>query len=476
MDKIIGMGVKHFPFTSEQIKLYSSSDNVSLIDGDIILFSPKFFNYPRYNQQNFDGQQLLTKDQSAFFQDELQYWQIEMEIAIKKKKTIFVFCEKPKRFYFHSNSFLYPDFFIGSLLLLDLPCLKKYCLISGTEIKYHNKNTILKPLWEDFQKYFWHKIAFQKKYFSEDVYFVPKNFNPKNEDSEVFGGIVTTPSGGFVVVLPAINFKHPDLIKKRQHSETGTQNIIYNKKKLLDLSSQLLKHIVQIDYKLKSYHRLTAPPTWFSYDKFKINTTSEIEKNINNLQIKIQKLNQNKSHLEKLLEKERRLHKLLFENGNHLKEAIINCLELMGFNINSHYDKYLQFDIICKSKEGICLGEIESNDNKAIKLDKIDQLIEMIKEYIENRKTKIPLKGVLFGNGYRLEDPIKRQNQFTDECIQIAKQNNIALICTTDLFYISQHFKNHLDVTFATKCRQIILSTKGLVSFKSLSKQNLHQK
>ena len=49
--KIIGLGVQHFPFRDEQISLYSSSDNVSLIDGDMILFSPKFFDYPDYNQK-----------------------------------------------------------------------------------------------------------------------------------------------------------------------------------------------------------------------------------------------------------------------------------------------------------------------------------------------------------------------------------------------------------------------------------------
>ena len=66
------------------------------------------------------------------------------------------------------------------------------------------------------------------------------------------------------------------------------------------------------------------------------------------------------------------------------------------------------------------------------------------------------------------QEPTKRPNQFTNECIQAAKQKNIALICTTDLFYITQHLKTHLDITFKTKCRQIILSTKGLVSFNSL--------
>ena len=470
-EKIIGLGVKHFPFTNEQISLYSSSDHVSLIDGDIILFTPKFFSYPHYNQKKFDGEQLLTKDQSILFKDEFQYWQIEMELAMRKRKTIFVFCEQPKRFYFHSESVLSPDFFIGSLLLLDIPYLKKYRLVSGKEIQYHNKNNILKPLWEDFQKYFCHKIAFQKNHFSEDVYFVPKNFNPKNEESEVFGGVITTSSGGFVVALPTIDFQHFDFIKKQQYLKTGIQNV-YDEKKLLTLSSQLLYHLIQIDYTLKSYYSLTPPPKWSLYDNFKINTASRIEKDINNLQTRIQKLSQNKIHLEQCLEKERILHRLLFENGKPLEEAVINSLKLIGFKNISYYDKQSQFDIICKSKEGICLGEIESEDHKAIDINAISQLTKRLKEHTKNEKVKTPLKGVIFGNGYRLTEPINRLNQFTNECIQMAKQNNIALICTTDLFYMSQHLKNCSDVSLATKCRQTILSTKGLTSFNPLFKQD----
>ena len=344
------------------------------------------------------------------------------------------------------------------------------------EIKYHNKNTILRPLWESFQKYFCHKIAFQKKYFSEDVYFVSKNFNPKNEESEIFGGIINTPSNGFIVVLPAINFEHPDLTKKNPNLKTDVQNI-YDEENLLDLSSQLIQHIVQIDYTLRSYHSLTPAPTWFSHDKFKISTASKIEQDIKTLQTKIQKFDQNKTHLEKRLEKERIHHRLLFENGKPLKEAVTTCLKLIGFGgTAAYYDKQPQFDVMCKSKEGICLGEVEGKDNKAIDVDKVSQLIKTLKEYIENENIKMPSKGVLFGNGYRLEEPTKRQSQFTNECIKTAKQQNIALICTTDLFYISQHLKNHLDVAFATKCRQLILSTKGLVSFNSLLKQGSPQK
>ena len=463
--KIIGMGTKHFlPFQDEQINFYSSSDDSSLIDGDLILFSPKFFDYPCYNNKKFDGEQLLTKDQSELFQEEFQYWQIEIDNAIKEKKTVFVFCEQPKRFYFYSESFVYPDFFIGSLLLFDLSCLKKYRLVSGKKIEYRNKNTLLKPLWEDFKKYFCYEIAFQKKDFSEDVYFVPKNFNPKKEDSDVFGGVIKTPFGGFVVVLPAINFKHPDL-----RLEVSTQNV-YNNEKAFKFSNQLIQHIIQIDLALKSYHNPTPPPLWSSNDKFKIDAVSKIEQDIDKVETKIQNLDQNKTDLEKHLEQAKMPHRLLFESCKMLEEAVTACLKLMDFDTNSYRNQELEFDVMCKSKEGICLGEVEGKDNKAVDTNKLSRLIRNLKEYIKIGNEKNYVKGVLFGNGYRFEEPIKRPNQFTDKCIEIAKQQNIALICTTDLFYISQYLEKYPNANFATKCREAILSTKGIVSFDPIFK------
>ena len=463
--KIIGMGTKHLlPFQDEYIDFYSSSDDASLIDGDLIVFSPKFFDYPCYNQKEFDGEQLLTKEQSQLFQDEFQYWQIEIDNAIKEKKTIFIFCEQPKRFYFYSESLVYPDFFVGSLLLFDLSCLKRYHLVSGQEIKYRNKNILLRPLWEDLKKYFCYKIAFQKKDFSEDVYFVPKNFDPKKEDSDVFGGIIKTPSGGFVVVLPAINLEHPDL-----KLGIRTQNV-YNNEKVFKFSNQLIQHIIQIDLALKSYHNPTPPPLWFNNNKFKISAISKIEQNINETETKIQKLNQKKINLEKRLEQAKTPHKLLFESGKMLEKAIAACLKLIGFNTHSYRNREPEFDVMCKSKEGICLGEVEAKDNKAVGTNKISLLIRNLNEYIKKGNKENQVKGVLFGNGYRFEEPTNRPNQFTDECIKTAKQHNIALVCTTDLFYISQYLGKYPTANFATKCREAILSAKGIVVFDPIFK------
>ena len=461
------MGVRHFPFKHGQVRFYSSNDKRSLMDGDVILFSPKFFNYPR--QQTNKGKQLLTQHQSMTFRDEIRYWESEFQQAMLEKKTIFIFCEQPPEFYYYhgpkfdqwGNEYELDEinFFEPFSRFLSL---RNSRITSGREIRYSNKKTTLKTLWDDFKKYFYYEIAFSN--FPGDVSFVPKNFDPKKETSEVFGGIIKTPSGGFLVVLPAINFRHSDLSECESYEEKRYQ-----------LSNQLIQHIIQIDQTLKSSYVLTPPPNWFSHDKFKIDTVSQIEQNIGKIDNKMKKLNQDKANQEKKLEKAKMPYRLLFETGKPLEEAVIDCLRLMGFEADSYQDEESEFDVFFKSKQRCGLGEVEGK-NKAVDVSKISQLIRNLGEYIGKNNTENIVKGVLFGNAYRLKEPSERSKQFTNKCITTAHQQNIALVCTSDLFYISQYLKKHpSDTTFATKCREMILSSKGIVSFDSILKPINHQ-
>ena len=245
MDKqIIGMGIEHFPFQRGQVNLYSSSDRKSLMDGDVILFSPKIFSYSFHDEHK--GKPLLTQGQSRIFRNEIRYWKSEFQPAMLEKKTIFIFCEQPPEFYYYESEFDESgnEHELNEICFFDpfskLLFLRNSRITSGQEIRYFNKKTILKPLWDDFKKYFNYKIAFT--YFPGDVHFVPKNFDSKRK-SEVFGGIIKTSSGGFLVVLPALNFQHPDLVEYKSYSPSpfvGGETYKTNKKEAYQLSNQLI--------------------------------------------------------------------------------------------------------------------------------------------------------------------------------------------------------------------------------------------
>lgn len=465
-NKIIGMGINHFPFKPKEISLYSSlKDRSSLMDGDIILLSPYFFNSPDYYQKNkYELLNILQKD--------ISHWNVEISKALKEKKTFFIFCEGLLKLHLCIIDILIN----GSQQLIELEIADNFFsdfknlffksrLTSGRAIKYFNQKDILKPLWSDFQKYFHYKMIFQKRFFNrkENIYFVSKNFNSKDQNVEVFGGIIKTSFEGSIVILPAIDFNHADF------KITDQFGCLAYTQKAFDYSKRLIQHIVQIDHKLKSESSLTPEPSWLNNNQFKINTIFNIEQKIIQINNKVQKLNRDKIDLENKLVQVKIPQRLLFETGKPLEDAVIKCLNFMGFIAEPYRDEESEFDVLIQLNEDVFLGEIEGKD-KAINVQKISQLMRNIGEYINKENTKACPKGILFGNGYRLEEPNSRKDQFTEKCIQVAQQHDIALVPTSDLFAISQHLQKKPDD--AIQFTELIASAKGLVSFNPIFQRN----
>jgi hypothetical protein len=155
---------------------------------------------------------------------------------------------------------------------------------------------------------------------------------------------------------------------------------------------------------------------------------------------------------------------LLYEKGKILENAILEALRLLGFAANPYKDATSEFDVIFESTEGRLLGEAEGKDTKAINVDKLRQLAMNIHEDLQREEVSSPAKGVLFGNGYRLTEPSKRDVQFTEKCIVAAQSSSTALVTTTDLFKAVQYLSGNADVEYAKRCRKAILNAAGLAA------------
>lgn len=141
---------------------------------------------------------------------------------------------------------------------------------------------------------------------------------------------------------------------------------------------------------------------------------------------------------------------------------------MIGFSAERYQDSDSEFDSVFKSDEGLFLGEAEGKDTKAIDVTKIRQLTTNIQEYYD-KFDEFP-KGILFGNAFRFTNPNERGEFFTTKCLTMAKQFNITLIQTTDLFKITQHLKENDDDLFKKLCRlKILETTNTVVKFPEIS-------
>lgn len=115
------------------------------------------------------------------------------------------------------------------------------------------------------------------------------------------------------------------------------------------------------------------------------------------------------------------------------------------------------------------LGEAEGKNDKAINIDKLDQLNRNVQEEFAKRSDTKYSKGVLFGNAFRLTPLNERGEYFTDKCAAGFARLGFTLVRTPDLFQVAKYLKENRDPEFARKCRAEILNTHGKeVSFPSL--------
>jgi hypothetical protein len=162
--------------------------------------------------------------------------------------------------------------------------------------------------------------------------------------------------------------------------------------------------------------------------------------------------------------KAQQLKGLLFEKGRALEEAILIALKILGFHAENLKKDDSEFDAIMLDPSGARLiGEAEGKDDKAINVDKLDQLDRNLREDF-SRQDEAAAKfatGVLFGNAYRLTPPEAREVSFTAKCMLAAKRSHISLVRTTDLFNIAEYLENFPSPEFATECRRAIREADG---------------
>ena len=146
-----------------------------------------------------------------------------------------------------------------------------------------------------------------------------------------------------------------------------------------------------------------------------------------------------------------------------LEHAIIEALKLLGFKAQAFQEGDSEFDVVFECPEGRLLGEAEGKDTKAVNVDKLRQLMMNIQEDLQREEVNSPAKGVLFGNGYRLQPPHSREAQFTPKCVTSSKSMNTALVATSDLYRSVHYLANSADPDYSKLCRECLLTGVGLV-------------
>lgn len=261
------------------------------------------------------------------------------------------------------------------------------------------------------------------------------------------------------------------LLKKQQRKKptsksTASAEKSYRSGAEAAVVGQYLAALVALDKAARSATDYTPPPAWSEESRYTLQREVELHAQIADNVAGVQKLQERRRLLNETLENAQQLRWLLYEKGKPLESAILAALRILGFKAENLQESDSEFDAVMLDPSGTRLiGEAEGKDDKAISVDKLDQLDRNLREDFTRQDDANAgyAKGVLFGNAYRLSAPEDRAEFFTTKCLLAAKRSRISLVRTTDLFEIAHYLDDSPDEDFAATCRRAIIENDGKV-------------
>ncbi len=261
---------------------------------------------------------------------------------------------------------------------------------------------------------------------------------------------------GHLVLLPRVNYSKEEFTEWKAYNEGNRK---FWTEEAVGFGNCLVQVLSDIDDALRN--EASPPPAWI--DEYKSKSETELTEEINSASEGIEKLQKKKDELSDELQEEKKLKNLLFETGKPLENAVVEALEILGYEVEDYRDGDLQIDQVILAPDGTrYIGETKGK-NGAVNIDAFRQLSTNIQEDFRREDITNHAVGILFGNGFRNTRPDERKEQFTNKCIRNAEETKTVLVRTSDLFEVAGYIRESEDKEFAEKCRKAILKNRGKI-------------
>lgn len=432
---------------------------VSLLDWDIILFKPDIFELIFSHTKTYQGKPSLSESTSFRLREKTEHWRREILDAFNAGKTVIVFLSKLEEVFVDTGQRSYSGTGRNRQTTVHVEPYTNYSSLpltfdlvnsEGSSIVLSKHADMISSYWKNFAQDSSYKVLIDGK--------IGRPLLITKSASKPVGSIIQSKDhSGAIILLP-----HLDLDSEDFYEETDDGELLWTKKGKA-FGDKLLKDILEIDKVLKQSSRISPVPDWAQSPEFDLPKEKKLNTQLLKIEKDIQRLLDKKEKAKSEIKDASLLKRLLYEKGKPLEKAIIEALTILGFKAEPYKDSDSEFDVIFESKEGRLLGEAEGKDSKAINIDKLRQLEMNIHEDFERDGVEEIAKGVLLGNANRLQPIAERGEYFTEKCLTAAKRNKTALICTPDLFAVSQYLSGTADKTFQKECRRAIFEANGSI-------------
>jgi len=438
----------------EQFDFATFRSKKSLLDSEIIVFWPSLAEFQA--DTTLQGKLAFYDHESFKLVEDINHWNSQLQRALRDGKTIFYYLAEPESIFVDSGDREYSGTGRNQKTTRLMKPANSYHVLpvdlepvvaSGTAIKPTKDLAVLAAYW---------KLCSQ--YSSYEAYLpsgkLPNPALTVGQKNDSVSGVLRFGSG-HIVFLPPLELPKDFTVHKKGQEYWSSEAVTFG--------NRLAAHLVEVHKALKGDKEKTVPPEWATPEKYPLAKERELRISIDAVNTELKLAQARLAKLEEEKGQSGILRYLLYEKGKPLEIAILEVLRLFGYSAERFNEGGSEFDAIFVAAEGRFLGEAEGKDNKAINIDKLSQLERNIHEDFSREEVTEYANGVLFGNGYRLLAPEKRQELFTDKCMTGAKRAGVSLIGTPDLFEPARYLVENDDKLYAERCRKAILDGKGTV-------------
>lgn len=434
------------------------NNKLSLDESDIVIIKP-FENYLNI-ESRYQGKDSYGDSGSKTIKEDSEYWKNEILSFIKSGRNVFVIVNSFYDFFLQTGRFEISGTGTRARRTNYVEPYDNYKFIEKIKLRNTHGSSfkVIDNSMNELVKTFSSIISFKCYIDADDL----KPLLATKNGSEIVSGIIPMDKGN-LVFLPYINFENLTEIQNGKKEWS---------KQALQLGINFRNFIIELNNKILDSQEKSIKPTWLENDLFKLKIELELGEKITRNNQKIEKLTSENNNIIAQINKEIIIKDLIFETGKQLEKAVIKALEILGYSAENYDNGKLELDAVIVSPEGDrFIGECEGKDNKDIDVSKFRQLNDSLAEDFEREEVLEKAKGIIFGNPQRLLDLGERTLDFTEKCKAGAKRENIALINTADLFFVSKYILESKDEVFKKKRRDSIISQLGsIVVFPKIEK------
>ena len=208
-------------------------------------------------------------------------------------------------------------------------------------------------------------------------------------------------------------------------------------------------------------HRLNPfRPKWVDSYKSQLDDLSPYSNEIGLIEAQMEGLKKQMASLQHQNEDLMQLTNMLYRERDDMDSAIEMALSKIGYTtqiLSCEHESTVWISVAKEKKNERIVFTSASSDDGPIESSTVDSF----KKIVDQQNSKTSTKGVLIGNADRGRHPLERSVWFEDECLDLARQSNICLMPSDELFTIVIYLmkkaeSKNLDDLKASICREII--------------------